>query len=98
MAYLCGKQFVHRDLAARNILVSEKCICKVCLVVHGAVQYCNCHPVTHVQIADFGMSRNLNENYYITSGGKIPVKWTAPEVTDAICMHKLYLIPIGPTL
>ena len=34
-----------------------------------------------VQIADFGMSRNLlDENYYITSGGKIPVKWTAPEV------------------
>jgi len=27
------------------------------------------------------MSRNLlNENYYITKGGKIPVKWTAPEV------------------
>ena len=27
------------------------------------------------------MSRNLlDENYYITSGGKIPVKWTAPEV------------------
>ena len=34
-----------------------------------------------VQIADFGMSRDLiDENYYITSGGKIPVKWTAPEV------------------
>ena len=27
------------------------------------------------------MSRDLtNDNYYITSGGKIPVKWTAPEV------------------
>ena len=36
-----------------------------------------------LKIADFGMSRNLlDENYYITSGGKIPVKWTAPEVTD----------------
>ena len=35
----------------------------------------------YVQIADFGMSRDLiDENYYITSGGKIPVKWTAPEV------------------
>ncbi|XP_065899833.1 uncharacterized protein [Dysidea avara] len=32
------------------------------------------------KIADFGMSRDLlNDNYYITSGGKIPVKWTAPE-------------------
>jgi len=34
-----------------------------------------------LKIADFGMSRNLlDEAYYITSGGKIPVKWTAPEV------------------
>ncbi|XP_065893685.1 CUB and sushi domain-containing protein 1-like isoform X2 [Dysidea avara] len=32
------------------------------------------------KIADFGMSRDLlDENYYITKGGKIPVKWTAPE-------------------
>jgi len=30
------------------------------------------------KIADFGMSRDFN--YYITSGGKVPVKWTAPEV------------------
>ena len=34
-----------------------------------------------LQIADFSMSRDLiDENYYITSGGKIPLKWTAPEV------------------
>ena len=34
------------------------------------------------QIADFGMSRDLaDETYYISSGGKIPVKWTAPEVS-----------------
>ena len=27
------------------------------------------------------MSRDMvNTTYYITSGGKIPVKWTAPEV------------------
>ena len=27
------------------------------------------------------MSRDLvNENYYVAHGGKIPVKWTAPEV------------------
>ena len=36
-----------------------------------------------MQIADFGMSRGLtSDNYYITSGGKIPVKWTAPEVRN----------------
>ncbi|XP_065899793.1 uncharacterized protein [Dysidea avara] len=34
------------------------------------------------KIADFGMSRDLlDDNYYITSGGKIPVKWTSPEAT-----------------
>ena len=27
------------------------------------------------------MSRDLDEeNYYISNGGKIPVKWTAPQV------------------
>ena len=32
------------------------------------------------QIADFGMSRALQDtDYYISRGGKIPVKWTAPE-------------------
>ena len=37
---------------------------------------------TALQIADFGMSRDLDDHqYYITSGGKIPVKWTAPEVS-----------------
>ena len=35
---------------------------------------------TTSQIADFGLSRDLqDEEYYISSGGKVPVKWTAPE-------------------
>ena len=34
------------------------------------------------QISDFGMSRDLmDENYYVSHGGKVPVKWTAPEVS-----------------
>ena len=37
----------------------------------------------HLQIADFGMSRDLaDENYYVSRGGMIPVKWTAPEVSS----------------
>ena len=33
-----------------------------------------------MQVADFGMSRDLaDENYYVSHGGKVPVKWTAPE-------------------
>ena len=38
------------------------------------------------QIADFGMSRGLqNENYYASIGGEVPIKWTAPEVW--LCTH-----------
>lgn len=34
-----------------------------------------------MQIADFGMSRDLDdEDYYMSQGGMIPIKWTAPEV------------------
>ena len=34
----------------------------------------------YIQIADFGMSRALQDaDYYVSRGGKIPVKWTAPE-------------------
>ena len=33
------------------------------------------------QIADFGMARDVTDDiYYVSTGGKIPVKWTAPEV------------------
>ena len=36
------------------------------------------------------MSRDLiDDNYYITSGGKIPVKWTAPEVVNDHISHLL---------
>ena len=35
------------------------------------------------QIADFGLSHKLaNDNYYVTEGGVIPVKWTAPEAIN----------------
>ena len=37
------------------------------------------------QIADFGMSQDLmDESYYVSHGGKIPVKWTAPEVCTTL--------------
>ncbi len=36
----------------------------------------------NLQIGDFGLSRDLeDESYYISHGGEIPVKWTAPEVS-----------------
>ena len=40
---------------------------------------CVCLIMT-LQLADFGMSRDMDEEYYYKpKGGMIPVKWTAPE-------------------
>ncbi|XP_036403598.1 ephrin type-B receptor 4a-like isoform X2 [Megalops cyprinoides] len=63
MKYLSEMNYVHRDLAARNILVNSNLVCKV---------------------SDFGLSRFLQENssdptYTSSLGGKIPIRWTAPE-------------------
>ena len=49
-----------------------------------------------LQISDFGMSRDLeNDSYYISHGGMIPVKWTAPEVTLVHSLNHLAIIIIG---
>jgi hypothetical protein len=33
------------------------------------------------QISDFGLSRESQEDtYYVSKGGALPVRWTAPEV------------------
>ncbi|XP_075918933.1 ephrin type-A receptor 5-like [Petromyzon marinus] len=63
MEYLSRRGYVHRDLAARNVLVSGELTCKV---------------------SDFGLSRTLlldadPEGAYTSRGGKIPIRWTAPE-------------------
>uniref|UniRef100_A0AAR2L969 receptor protein-tyrosine kinase n=1 Tax=Pygocentrus nattereri TaxID=42514 RepID=A0AAR2L969_PYGNA len=71
MKYLSDMGYVHRDLAARNILVNSNLVCKV---------------------SDFGLSRVLEDDpeaAYTTrvtcsctclpQGGKIPIRWTAPE-------------------
>ena len=35
----------------------------------------------HIQIGDFGMARDIADaSFYMSSGGLIPVRWTAPEV------------------
>ena len=35
------------------------------------------------------MSRDLEDDYYVTHGGVVPVKWTAPEVAKFMCMLSL---------
>ena len=41
--------------------------------------------IISLQIADFGMARDVSDDtYYRMTGGKIPVKWTAPEVSHHV--------------
>ena len=53
------------------------------------------------QIGDFGVSRDLLDDTYYTSkgGGLVPVKWTAPEVSqqlvDQICSLLPFLLEIS---
>ena len=82
MQYLSGKGFVHRDLAARNILVSKDNLCKAIKLINNKA-FLIIYFLNHLQIADFGLSRDLaNEKYYISKGGIIPIKWTAPEAIE----------------
>ena len=87
MHYLASKGFVHRDLAARNIFVSEDNVCKVKARQHKLKfeRFSELYIVPGMniltkQIGDFGMSRDLSEDgSYKGQGGKVPLKWTAPE-------------------
>jgi len=44
-----------------------------------------------LQIADFGMARDVaDDTYYIIKGGKIPVKWTPPEVSTYFSLSSFW--------
>ena len=78
MKYLSSKSFVHRDIAARNILVTQNCICKV--GKKGSNDIIRNTMINNPQVADFGLSRDLaDDTYYVSHGGMVPIKWTAPE-------------------
>ena len=45
--------------------------------------------ISTLQISNFGLSRDLqDETYYVSRGGQLPIKWTAPEVIKI----QLYII------
>ena len=51
------------------------------------------HAFYQTQIADFGMARDVaDDNYYVTTGGKIPVRWTSPEVHIYIATYDGYVL------
>jgi serine/threonine protein kinase len=76
MTHLSKEHFIHRDLACRNVLYADG-MCK---------------------IADFGLSRGgggestaaededaaTHEDYYKSTAGVFPVRWTAPEAMETL--------------
>jgi len=62
-----------------------------------------CQAIVFLQISDFGMARDLDEsNYYISRGGMVPVRWTAPEVAlnveESICTVVITMVITLPIL
>jgi serine/threonine protein kinase len=66
MQYLESQKIIHRDLALRNLLVTSG---------GDDLKYL-------VKVADFGLSRVLQSEYYSMTSTKFPVKWGAPEVLE----------------
>jgi len=75
MEHLVQNRFIHRDLAARNVLLAAGG------TKSGLVS----------KVADFGLSRGANnesspetEDYYKSSSGVFPVRWTSPEAMETL--------------
>lgn len=77
--------FVHRDLACRNVLVSAKKL----VSLSSSLLREDGDPTSMVcQVSDFGLSREMKnseavDDYYTMVGGKVPVRWSAPESLKA---------------
>lgn len=90
MAHLTSRHFIHRDLAARNILLADGKSAALRGLGLGLV----------CKVADFGLSRgcgsgdgddasgqrreSVSEDYYKSSSGVFPVRWTAPESMETL--------------
>ena len=71
LSHVC-RHVVHRDLAARNVLLSDDGQAKV-----NPPAPCTLLPTPPSQVADFGLASSDGATI---DSGKLPIKWTAPEV------------------
>ncbi|XP_078463884.1 ephrin type-B receptor 1-B-like isoform X1 [Lampetra fluviatilis] len=75
MKYLADMSYVHRDLAARNILVNSNLVCKVSDFGLSRFLEDDTSDPTYTSAMSDGFVRLR----CCTQGGKIPIRWTAPE-------------------
>ncbi|XP_078024966.1 ephrin type-B receptor 3b isoform X4 [Epinephelus lanceolatus] len=75
MKYLSDMNYVHRDLAARNILVNSNLVCKVS--DFGLSRFLEDDPSDPTYTSSLYFM--LTYSFAYPQGGKIPIRWTAPE-------------------
>ncbi|KAM8888905.1 ephrin type-B receptor 3b isoform 5-T5 [Synchiropus picturatus] len=75
MKYLSDMNYVHRDLAARNILVNSNLVCKVS--DFGLSRFLEDDPTDPTYTSSLYFM--LTYSFAYPQGGKIPIRWTAPE-------------------
>ena len=58
------------------VYICSTYIIRLCITISLTVS------IISLQIGDFGMARDITDaSFYMSSGGLIPVRWTAPEVS-----------------
>ncbi|CAL1271528.1 unnamed protein product [Larinioides sclopetarius] len=94
MEYMCNGNLQHylkTDLGKRLQLPS---LVRICSQIADGMMYLEANNMIHrdlaarnilvgdggiVKLADFGLARIVDEAIYVASGGKLPIRWAAPE-------------------
>lgn len=84
MQYLAEMNYVHRDLAARNVLVNAALVCKIAdfglsREIESATEGAYTTRVSLFFLFPLFHYSRRSLKFFSLQGGKIPVRWTAPE-------------------